>query len=69
MVCKSMMGWAWVGRRWAKARARVGARKVVARSKELRGPVGLAHSRWEVFLGRLRCRQTLHAMARQVVNI
>lgn len=31
--------------------------------------MGLAHSRWEIFLGRLRCRQRHYAMARQVVNI
>lgn len=44
-------------------------REVVARSKGLRDLVGQAHSGWEVFLGRLRCRQTLHAMAQHVVNI
>lgn len=31
--------------------------------------MGLAPSRWEVFLGRLGCRQRHYALGRQVVNI
>lgn len=68
-VCAMGMGeWKQVGmggKKWAGAR--VGAPGGGGQKQGLRGLHGAAHSRWEVFLGRLRCRH--YAMARQVVNI